>query len=539
METATPNRREPCLARNVLGYIPAGVLLALVFLVYKDYGITWDERVQSEYGERALGYYFSGGADVSYLKVGNLKYYGALFETSAALAYGTGSLGKYETRRLLCALMGVLTVAGVARLGGMIGGPPTALAGAMALALNPAYFGQMFVNSKDVPFAALFTWSMIYLAMTLSPGGAVWRNALASGLCVGLAAGVRPAGLMPLMIMAGGGALFSFSASGKAAPRKSLTVKLSCAFLLAWMVMAALWPFAHGGWFNAIIGIKEALRFSTSYQTLFMGENFRSDQLPWYYLPVNLLITTPPAILILAGAGAISGALSLTRPYSGKRMTLFLALFWFFFPVAYCMVARPNIYDGIRHFIFILPAMAVLAGYGASLALDLAGAWIGRPAAAAAIAAALLAPSVELVRLHPYQYAYFNFLVGGVAGADGRYETEYWTSSYKEAIEWLAQNGAPAPGGKVKVLVAANSFNKICAQNFAPPWMEVVTTEEALGGLIPPPGVAGGDLPTGFGYYLATYRYGMSQAFPAAVIEHIIGGEGAVFAVIKKARRRP
>jgi hypothetical protein len=42
-------------------------------------------------------------------------------------------------------------------------------------------------------------------------------------------------------------------------------------------------------------------------------------------------------------------------------------------------------------------------------------------------------------QLHPYQYIYYNSLVGGVAGASSNYEMDYWGLSYKEGIEYINQ----------------------------------------------------------------------------------------------------
>lgn len=50
----------------------------------------------------------------------------------------------------------------------------------------------------------------------------------------------------------------------------------------------------------------------------------------------------------------------------------------------------------------------------------------------------LAAVGADMVRLHPYQYAYFNRLIGGgLASAVGRYEIDYWSTSYKEGVEWV------------------------------------------------------------------------------------------------------
>ena len=46
----------------------------------------------------------------------------------------------------------------------------------------------------------------------------------------------------------------------------------------------------------------------------------------------------------------------------------------------------------------------------------------------------------DMQDLHPYEYMYFSPLIGGVAGANGKYEMDYWGICNKPAGEWLAQN---------------------------------------------------------------------------------------------------
>jgi hypothetical protein len=41
--------------------------------------------------------------------------------------------------------------------------------------------------------------------------------------------------------------------------------------------------------------------------------------------------------------------------------------------------------------------------------------------------------------LHPHYYVYYNRFVGGTAGANGRYEMDYWGNSYAEAVRMLAR----------------------------------------------------------------------------------------------------
>ncbi len=116
-------------------------------------------------------------------------------------------------------------------------------------------------------------------------------------------------------------------------------------------------------------------------------------------------------------------------------------------------------YNGIRHFVFVTPPLAVLGG--------LAGGWIaqrlaryGRPALAAAallFAVGIASPVDDMVRLHPYEYTDFNRLAGGVAGARPYYMIDYWglsvTQASRQLRALLTQRGERPPNGKWTVAV--------------------------------------------------------------------------------------
>jgi hypothetical protein len=46
---------------------------------------------------------------------------------------------------------------------------------------------------------------------------------------------------------------------------------------------------------------------------------------------------------------------------------------------------------------------------------------------------------VGIIQLHPYEYTYYNSFVGGTDQAFRQYETDYWLTCYKEAIQQLDQ----------------------------------------------------------------------------------------------------
>ena len=117
-------------------------------------------------------------------------------------------------------------------------------------------------------------------------------------------------------------------------------------------------------------------------------------------------------------------------------------------------------YNGVRHFVFVLPPLAVLGGLTAAWLLRRA-AHFGRPALAllaVILAGGVALPAIGMARLHPYEYVSFNHLAGGVAGAQPRFMLDYWGLAFKQAgaalRAQLAERGeTPPAGGKWKIAV--------------------------------------------------------------------------------------
>jgi hypothetical protein len=102
--------------------------------------------------------------------------------------------------------------------------------------------------------------------------------------------------------------------------------------------------------------------------------------------------------------------------------------------------------------------MALLAGLAVPWLIDCARAK-SRPALVAVtllLAAAVLDPVIAMVRLHPYEYTYFNLMAGGERGARKDYMIDYWGLSFKQASEALRArlvDENPPEGRRWKVAV--------------------------------------------------------------------------------------
>src|SRR6202789_3200350 len=120
---------------------------------FRDYGLGWDDFTHSQYGSLLVSLYRSGFADRGALSFVNLYMYGGGFDIVATLAAKILPFGLFETRRLVGAAIGLIGLFVAWRLGRRLGGPFAGLISVILLAACPLYYGHMFMNAKDGPFA--------------------------------------------------------------------------------------------------------------------------------------------------------------------------------------------------------------------------------------------------------------------------------------------------------------------------------------------------------------------------------------------------
>ena len=527
-----PSRQEWHLIHWVL-WGTLGLALLLAATTYADYGATFDEALQAEYGELALDYFESGGEDKSCNEFRDLRFYGPLVEMLPALAYRGAEVVKYEVRHLFLGLLAAFMIPAVWLYGRRFGDPRVAAFAVIAVVTMPRLYGHWFNNSKDTSFALLVLWFMAALAATFTGSRVRWGKAVVCGVAMGLALCGRPGGfpLLLLFLLAAAGCWVvtrdPADRGGVLGDGVRLLPKLAGLVGVAWVVMVLPWPWAHQSpLLHPIEAMQVAASFQTVVQVFFDGQNYRSDSLPWYYLFQSLLISTPLTVVAFAALGLVFGVrrqLTSWRSRTARMVTL--TQVWLFSVLVIFVFVRPNTYGGIRHFLFILPAVGVFAAYGAAEVLARVVHPAGRVISWGVLIAILASPAWHLSRLHPYQVAYHNSLVGGVAGASDSYWTDYYMSSYVEAIEWVNEQVRDEPERRVQVILAAGSSTAIMqwAVEYAAPNVELVSAHT----VDPERSLAPAD------YYIGTTRYDNHLRFPLAPIAHSIGRDGAVFTVIK------
>ncbi len=429
-----------------------GILLIAALIAaftFRDYGLGWDDYTHAQYGDLLLNFYASGLADRRALSFVNLYMYGGGFDMAAALLAKTSPFSLFETRRLLGAIIGLIGLFVTWRIARRLGGPLAGLLALVLLAICPLYYGHMFMNPKDSPFAVAMAILLLALVRAFEDYPRPRAPTVALfGIGLGLAFGSRIlagfaaiCAIFPLALLLAHDTRAN-DARAAAAHFGRFVLWLVPGLVLAYMLMGLLWPWGVIEPLNPFRAVEYFSHFfEQPWKEMYEGRLISVPDMPRSYVPVEFAVKMPEIFTALALGGLVGSLVAVLRAQIPVRLraNLLLVVAAASLPIIVAVVTRPAMYNGIRHFIFVTPPLAILGG--------LAGAWlfdrlarIGTPVMVAAgigMGAGLALPIVDMVRLHPYQYTHFNRLSGGVRAADDLFMLDYWGLAFKQAGEEL------------------------------------------------------------------------------------------------------
>jgi len=424
---------------------------AIAAATFRDYGLGWDDYTHSQYGNLLMSLYRSGFADSRALSFVNLYMYGGGFDILATLAAKILPFGLFETRRLVGAAVGLVGLFATWRLGRRLGGPFAGLIALILLAACPMYFGHMFINAKDGPFAVASAIALLGIVRAFEEFPRATPATLAlCGVGIGLAIGSRVLGgfvvldaLLPLPLILAIRSRTSTLRSALAECGSFLTPFVPAA-ILAYLVMGLVWPWSVVSPLNPLHAVDYFSNFfEKPWRELFDGQLIPVVDMPRSYVPMLFALKLPELMLALGLCGTVGALVAAARRddhvAAGRRAALFAIVLAAALPILITVAARPAMYNGIRHFVFVLPPFAALGG--------LAGAWIARRlrryggtaivAGALALIAGIASPVADMVWVHPYEYTDFNRIAGGVIGARPNFMLDYWGLSLTQASRRL------------------------------------------------------------------------------------------------------
>ena len=464
------------VAKPIFLLTAANLLIGL--FIFRDYGYSWDEPLFYDYAE-ALGYayspreWLSGDFDVA-------NAFGASGDDHktrgpAYLLLARGPVQLLERMgldhasawHLINFLFFQFGVYFLYRLAFRWVKPAAAFAATALFAWQPLLWGHAFINPKDAPFLVFFLAAVslgLEMVDRLTDEALTARQRFSKvilpAIVLGLSTSIRVLGpLAGLLVLA-------YAAWKMGRGLATFIAPLSFYAVIAIATMLVTWPYL---WEDPTARFAEVFGFMsdnpTNLSVLFDGEVYRAGELPRTYLLFMLTTTLTEAVWPLFIIGLLGGYGRLFKQLRDQRIrssevsptddwislrssldvadtrnqlvSLTLVLVWFILLVAYVLIRRPAMYDGLRHFLFILPPVFIFT----SIAFDFLFGFISSDWRRAGLVVLILAPGITgIYRLHPYEYTYYNSFIGGTDRAFRRYETDYWLTCYKDAVQQLNES---------------------------------------------------------------------------------------------------
>lgn len=424
------------LKKHYLFFIFLSFVIVLIFLTYKNYGITWDEIYYVHLGRHytfqllntfkipnnLADYYFT--ADNINL---HIKSHGVIFDILVILLTPLFPIFNLEIYHLIKALLAVFSFIFLYAILLKYLSKKLALFGIILLLLFPYFYGNVFNNSIDIPTLTIFSTNIFFFLYFIDKKDSFTRLLLLSFS-------------MSVLINQRIVFLYVFLLTCLFIIKKPRLIFLLSVFTFIFLHLTH--PYL---WQHPVTGFLDILKTSNSFPftaaNLFDGQFIPANQLPWYYLPKLMSITSPISTL---GLFIIGNFYLLFMIFNKKTLfklkkvyVYFLSLFYI--PLIGVIIMRPALYDSWRHFLFLTIPLIIIAVYGAYTIFLIKNNLI-KVILFSLIAVNLLGTAVEMKTLHPYQYIYYNSLVGGLKGANGKYETDYWGAANREAVEWFNKN---------------------------------------------------------------------------------------------------
>lgn len=449
------------------------VFFFLGVFIFRDYGISWDEPAQREIGQKNYSYIFEGNKELKELKDQN---YGASFEI--ALIAGEKIFKLSDTRSIYFlrhfANFSIFFIGGIffyllieeiwhRKMFGLLG--------VTFLICSPRIFADSFYNSKDIIFMVFYLtcgYSLLLYFRLKS-----YKTLLFHCLCTALAISCRVAGISMLLATIIFQITLLLSYQDKEAKKSYLgksLFQLSSYILITSLLTFLFWPILWENPLKIFEAIKESAHFLQGDTMLYRGEFVLPYQLPWHYIPTWILITTPISFVLFFFLGTVNlvtktfkKTLSQTKKKGEKisrnspEIKILVLFFLSTLPIGVAIFFHSSLYDAWRHFFFVYPFFLLVTLYGIRTLLNTRLKFF----TALVLVLNLSQVITFMIKNHPYQNVYFNFLAGkDMTEISKNYEMDYWGLSYRKALEYLVST---VPGeiriSRIYYPVDANLFS--------------------------------------------------------------------------------
>ncbi|MFZ5425092.1 MAG: ArnT family glycosyltransferase [Patescibacteria group bacterium] len=418
---------------NILTIIIFSIILLVGIATYKNYGVSWDEPIQREYGQ-AVYNYVTG--ENKALQKNKEKYYGPLFETSLIFVEKTFNIADiqdvYFSRHLLNFLLFYLGLVTFYSFLKIRFSNYAAIFGVLVLAIHPRIWAHSFYNSKDIPLLVFFIISFATMQQLLNKKNNRWL--ILHGIASSAVISIRIVGVMipiiTLIVLA-----LQYALEEKDTSLKMIINKLGFYAFITAIVTVIFWPTLWHNPIKEFLNAFEAMKqYDQSTHMLYYGEKISSTKVPWHYTLGWLYVTTPIVYLLFALLGFCK---IIYEWIINKKINIIdlSILLWFFVPLVSVIYFKSVLYDSWRQMFFIYPAfiyfvIRLIFTNGKKIKYFLA----------VILVTQIIYTVIQMSKLHPHENVYFSETVHNKQNLSTRFELDYWGLSYKQAFEYLIEH---------------------------------------------------------------------------------------------------
>ncbi len=424
--------------RFVVSFSVASLVTIIIFIVLNDFGITWDEPIYMRYAVQYVAWFkrpvpsdrdnfFMPRPDDIHPPFRKLIA-GVTHEILTNKLRSIDNTRGYRISSLLFVFPFILlfTYIAIGQFGYGIG-----ILTPLIFSLLPHVLFLTPLVTLDYAVAAL--WFIAVITAIKGMKSYLWMTV--SGVCIGLGLLTKLYGFL-LFIPVTGYWLWTYKNLLHTKYKQNTIIraagKLLCVVSVAFAVYYIGWPWL---WLSPVAHLGEYLRLQFIYRSIpeyIFGHVYAAA--PWWYTPIMFFVTTPAFVLIFFAIGSFW---TVQKGRIWDRFILLNALF----PIVFFSLPGVYRYDWIRLFLPAYPFVCLIAGRGIWVVLGFLRGRIRLLAAAVVIILWVYTVYTSVIRIHPWESAYYNEFVGGTQGAARLgFESEFWGNSYIGMLPWMNYN---------------------------------------------------------------------------------------------------
>lgn len=205
---------------------------------------------------------------------------------------------------------------------------------------------------------------------------------------------------------------------------------------IMFLILLVGWPYL---WNDPLHNFLKIIEY---YTTIGIGSNTQADYSVIglnTYASLWILYASPYITIFLTILGIIFSILALFRKKHSYVLSLWLL--WLAIPIMRVSIPGSSIYGGVRQIMEFVPAMALLAGFGAMIIKRIVGKnKIFLYCFLIFLAGGYSYTFLQITRIHPNENLYFNGFIGGLKGAAEK-NLPGWAATlgnpYMQGVTWL------------------------------------------------------------------------------------------------------